>query len=200
MMASPMRRTSLSAPLRRSCSMRCSVREVSLRPRFSKGSSSRSSIDTGVRSSPWSSKIADERSNGRSSARSPSTEDVSLDGCSGASGAGGASAGAEASVVLVEAAVASAVSGFSAGISSRRGFSSSSLRTTCSSSRVESWRSWIACCSSGVMTTRWLIRCTSFIGRTSRPGRSLGPWSCWPARSRCRRRGCARRRGCRRGR
>ncbi len=41
-----------------------------------------------------------------------------MDGCSGASGAGGASAGAEGSVVLVEAAVASAVSGFSAGISS----------------------------------------------------------------------------------
>ena len=74
------------------------------------------------------------------------------------------------------------VSVFSAGIPSR------------------SWRSWIACCSSGVMTTRWLIRCTSFIGRTSRPGRSLGLWSCWPARSRCRRRECDRRRECRHGR
>ena len=29
------------------------------------------------------------------------------------------------------------------------------LLTTCSSSSVESCRSWIACCSSGVMTTRW---------------------------------------------
>ena len=126
MMASPMRRTSLSAPLRRSCSMRCSVREVSLRPRFSNGSSSRSSIDTGVRSSPWSSKIAEERSKGRSSARSPSTDDVSLDGCSGASGAARLRGG-EASVVLVEAAVASAVSWVSTGISSRRGFSSQLL-------------------------------------------------------------------------
>src|SRR4029077_3011161 len=29
--------------------------------------------------------------------------------------------------------------------------------TSCSSS-VESWSSWMACCSSGVMTTRWLCR------------------------------------------
>ena len=56
--------------------------------------------------------------------------------------------------LFVEAAGASAVSLFSTGISSRSGFSSSSLRTTCSSSRVESWRSWMACWSSGVMTTR----------------------------------------------
>ena len=156
MMASPMRSTSLSSLLRRSCSIRCSVSEVSLRPRFSNGSSSRSSIETGVRSSPWSSKIAEDRSKGRSSARSLSTDEVSFDGCSGASGAGAVSAGVGASALFVEAAVASAVSRFSTGISSRSGFSSSSLRTTCSSSRVESWRSWMACCSSGVMTTRWL--------------------------------------------
>ncbi len=68
--------------------------------------------------------------------------------------------GAASEVVLeAEASGFSWFSAFSTGTSSRSGFSSSSLRTTCSSSRVESCRSWIACCSSGVMTTRWLIRC-----------------------------------------
>jgi len=86
--------------------------------------------------------------------RSLSTDEVSFDGCSGASGAGAVSAGVGVSALFVEAAGASAVSLFSTGISSRSGFSSSSLRTTCSSSRVESWRSWMACWSSGVMTTR----------------------------------------------
>src|SRR5437660_1712643 len=42
--------------------------------------------------------------------------------------------------------------------SSRSGFSSSSFWTTSWSSSVDSCSSWIACCSSGVMTTRWLCR------------------------------------------
>ena len=67
-----------------------------MRPRFSNGRSSRSSVDTGVRSS-GSSKTAWVRSKGSSSARSPSTELVSLD--TGSTGAGAASiSGAPGSV------------------------------------------------------------------------------------------------------
>ncbi len=58
--------------------------------RFSKGKYSRSSVETGVRSSCWS-KTAEVRSKGRSSARSPSTEEVSLDGGSVGAGAGASS-------------------------------------------------------------------------------------------------------------
>ena len=187
---------------RRSCSFKYSSSDVPLRPRFSKGRSSRSSMDTGVRSS-GSSKTAEVRSKGRSSARSPSTVLVSLDTGSGAAGVGASS------VVPASAAggASASTSCVSSATSSRRGFSSSSLRTTCSSSRVESCSSWIACCRSGVMTTRWVCRSDRRMGqaapagriraRTSRRGRSRGPWGCSPTHWPFRRPGSFRRAGCR---
>src|SRR5712692_10295405 len=161
MMASPMRNRTASSVASRSCSTRCSARLVSVRPRFSKGRSSRSSMDTGVRSSPWSSKSACGMSKGSSSAFAASTVADSFDGGSVVGSAGGASA---LSGVVVPAG-ASAVSAVSTGTSSSSGFSSSSFRTSCSSSSVESCSSWIACCRSGVITTRWVCRSASFMGR-----------------------------------
>ena len=115
---------------------------------FSKGSSSRSSWETSERSS-WSSNITALRSKGRSSVcRSL------VGGASTGAGSIGVVAGASG-VVDAEASGAASVSGAT---SSRSGFSSSSFCTTSCSSSVESCRSWIACWSSGVMTTRWLCR------------------------------------------
>src|SRR3984893_3425909 len=153
MMASPMATIRGSSVASRSCSSRCSASEVPVRTRFSKGKSSRSSVETGVRSSCWS-KTAEVRSKGRSSARSPSTEEVSLD-C-GSVGAGAGASSVPSAAVAVGA--SPSTSCFPSGSSSRRGFSSSSLRTTCSSSSVDSCRSWMACWRSGVITTRWVAR------------------------------------------
>src|SRR5213078_2199109 len=118
---------------------------------FSNGRSSRSSCATRERSS-GSSNITAIGSNGRSSV------------CRSAVGGGSAvigstvGAGAASASVLGAASPASGVSAPSTGISSRSGFSRSSFCTTSWSSSVESCRSWIACWSSGVMTTRWLCR------------------------------------------
>src|SRR6266853_4097693 len=84
--------------------------------RFSKGKYSRSSVETGVRSSCWS-KTAEVRSKGRSSARSPSTEEVSLDGGSVGAGAGASSVPSAA----VAVAASPSTSCFSSGSSSRSG-------------------------------------------------------------------------------
>src|SRR5262249_51885158 len=84
--------------------------------------------------------------------RAPSAEAVSLDRGSGVAGATGVSVLAASG----EAGASASTSWVSWATSSSSGFSSSSLRTTCSSSRVESCSSWMACCKSGVMTTRWV--------------------------------------------
>ena len=54
MIDSPSASSTGSSVIIRSCSIRWSVSEVSVRPRFSNGRSSRSSVETGVRSSGWS--------------------------------------------------------------------------------------------------------------------------------------------------
>src|SRR5882724_285331 len=150
MISLPMRRTSGSSTVKRSCSSRWSVSDETDRTMFSKGSSSRSSWATSERSS-WSSNMTAVRSNGRSSVpRSRSTGGGSWGWVSAVVGAVGAG--------VSPGAVASGVSGVSVGTSSRSGFSSSSFWTTSWSSSVDSCSSWIACCSSGVMTTRWLCR------------------------------------------
>src|SRR5687767_3980059 len=115
---------------------------------FSNGRSSRSSCATSERSS-WSSNITAVRSKGRSSVCR------SLVGAGAASLLSGSAGGAVGTSGAAWPSGASAVSGC---ISSSSGFSSSSFCTTSWSSRVLSCRSWIACCSSGVMTTRWLCR------------------------------------------
>ena len=156
MMAIPMDRVSGSSVARRSCSLRWSASDVtSFPPRFSNGKSSRDSVETGVRSSAWS-KITELRSKGRSSARSPSTVEVSADTGSAGGGVGGGSAAPSAEA-------GAGPSAPSTGSSSSSGFSSSSFLTTCSSSSVESCRSWMACWSSGVMTTRCVCRSASFM-------------------------------------
>ena len=196
MMASPMATVRGSSVAQRSCSFRCSSREVPVRPRFSKGSSSRSSMDTGVRSS-GSSKTAEVRSKGSSSARSPSTEVVSFDTGS----AGGGSDGISVTPGSEGACASASTSCVSCCTSSRSGLSSSSFRTTCSSSSVDSCSSWIACCRSGVITTRWVCRRERRMARarTSRRGRSRGPGGCSPARWPCPKRGSCRCGGCTRG-
>src|SRR2546428_436762 len=116
---------------------------------FSNGSSSRSSWATSERSS-WSSNMTAVRSKGRSSVwRSVVEVDAST---------GGGSAGVVGAVCASGEAGASAAFSVSGATSSSSGFSSSSFCTTSCSSSVESWSSWMACCNSGVMTTRWLCR------------------------------------------
>src|SRR5438874_4607219 len=150
MISAPMRRTSGSSTVKRSCSSRWSVSELTERTMFSKGSSSRSSWGTSERSS-WSSNMTAVRSKGRSSVWR-SVADVAASTGGGSAGVVGA-AGASG-----EAAEASGAFSVSGATSSRSGFSSSSFCTTSCSSSVESWSSWMACCNSGVMTTRWLCR------------------------------------------
>src|SRR2546422_5586570 len=150
MISAPMRRTSGSSTVKRSCSSRWSVSELTERTMFSKGSSSRSSWATSERSS-WSSNMTAVRSKGRSSVWR-SVADVAASTGGGSAGVVGA-AGASG-----EAAEASGAFSVSGATSSRSGFSSSSFCTTSCSSSVESCNSWMACCSSGVITTRWLCR------------------------------------------
>src|SRR6185369_13981028 len=117
---------------------------------FSKGRSSRSSCATSERSSPWSSNMTAVRSNGRSSVWRSVVEV--------AASTGGGSAGVGCAACASGEAAASGAFSVSGATSSRSGFSSSSFCTTSCNSRVESWSSWMACCNSGVMTTRWLCR------------------------------------------
>src|SRR5688572_13726120 len=148
MISVPMRRTSGSSVAYRSCSSRWSVSELTERTMFSKGRSSRSSWATSERSS-WSSNITAVRSNGRSSVWR------SVVGAGAASLLSGSAGGAVGTSGATCPSGASAVSGC---ISSSSGFSRSSFWTTSWSSSVLSCSSWMACCSSGVMTTRWLCR------------------------------------------
>ncbi len=152
MISAPMRRTVTSSVANRSCSSRWSASEIWVRMTFSNGRSSRSSCETSERSS-WSSSAADMtavKSNGSSSVWRSVVGGVSAV-IGSTVGAGGVSAVAWPSVV----------SGVSGVTSSSIGFSSSSFWTTSWSSRVESCKSWIACWSSGVITTRWLCRSES---------------------------------------
>jgi hypothetical protein len=57
-------------------------------------------------------------------------------------------------------------------------FVSSSLRTTCSSSRVDSYRSWMACWRSGVLTSRCPCCVTNRIAirALAQECRARGPW------------------------
>src|SRR6185436_424868 len=153
MISAPIRRTATSSVANRSCSSRWSASETWVRTTFSNGRSSRSSCETSERSS-WSSSAADMtalKSNGSSS--------VWRSVVGGVSAVIGSTVGAGVSVVVAVA--PSVVSGVSWLTSSSIGFSRSSFWTTSWSSRVDSCKSWIACCNSGVMTTRWLCRSES---------------------------------------
>src|SRR5438128_4262621 len=149
MISVPIRRTAASSEAKRSCSSRWSVSETWVRTTFSNGWSSRSSCETSDRSS-WSSSadMYAVKSNGSSS--------VWRSVVGGASGVSGSTVGAGGESAVTGA--SAGVSGTSGVTSSSNGFSSSSFWTTSWSSSVDSCSSWIACCSSGVMTTRWLCR------------------------------------------
>ena len=165
MMASPMRQdVRVVGAARRSCSIRCSASDVSLRPEVLERQLVALLHETGRALVAVVAKIAEREVEGQVVGPLAVHRVVSSDGrLGGPPGSGAASRGGPV------------CRGGSRGLrvlgvrppASLRGADSprAPCCTTCSSSRVESWRSWIACCSSGVMTTRWLIRWTSFIER-----------------------------------